>query len=58
MFLDNINETQNRYYFKASCRRKQNDTDIIISAVNQIELKKETVKLRTKLSKNKNQIRK
>ena len=24
MFLDNINETQNRYYYKASSRRKQN----------------------------------
>ena len=26
MFLDNINKTQNRYYYKTSSRKKQNAT--------------------------------
>ena len=28
MFLDNIYETQNRYYYKASSRRKQNSSSV------------------------------
>ena len=30
IFLDNINETQNRYYYKASSRRKQKDLQSMI----------------------------
>ena len=33
MFLDNINETQNRYYYKASSRRKQKFTYIYDSEI-------------------------